>query len=392
MANTYTYPHVEDYIEIIAGYRDPSGKNKQNIFLLPESPISLARYDVKVVESFAQQIANDLGFTDRQSLLAIQLVIKYERQLYKLGVDITPVKTNPQFKNPIRTIDRTVRAWVENDQINVRFPYNIELIEQFRTEGKQSKGAIRWDHDNKYWVADLTENNLNWMYAFLQANNFSIDPSLKSLMDLITDCEKIPYSIELQAREQLEISNATDSLKEYVVNTFGGFDLENLLKLVDNSAILGYSVEKVIEETVIEAYGPRFYSLCTNRELKADANNVEKLIAEIVKYATATNRWPIYVYEPDLSNRLTMLFMRHFHNKEEVCKLDAKEKITEHTRLVYTEKIPRNPTGRIPLLISGSAMLFGGDRQLWLQNAEKVVYFNNDVYKKNPKVKEIASL
>jgi hypothetical protein len=383
MANTYTYPHVEDYIEIIAGYRDPSGKSKQNIFLMPEPPVSLARYDVKVIESFAQQCTNGTGFTDRQSLLAVQLVLKYERQLFKLGVDISPVKVNPDFRNPIREIDRSTRAWIEDDHINMRFAYNAELIDKIRTEAKQSKGSISWNPDKKYWTADLTENNLNWIYAFLQAHNFEIANDLTTAMSLITECEKTPYNIELRARDCLSISNATESLNEYVENSLGGFDLENLLQLVDNSSTLGYTVEKVIEETVIEAYGPRFYNLCTNREVRADANNLDKLIAEIVRYAEVTNRWPIYVYEPDLSNRLTMLFMRHFNDRKQVCKLDAKETITEHTRLVYAEKIPRTPVDRIPLLVSSSGMLFGGDRQVWIQTAEKIVYFSNDVYNKN---------
>ena len=45
-----TFDYVEDYMEFIGGWRDASGKLR-GLFDTVPSPISLARYDVKVVES-----------------------------------------------------------------------------------------------------------------------------------------------------------------------------------------------------------------------------------------------------------------------------------------------------------------------------------------------------
>lgn len=384
MANTYSYSYVEDYIEIIAGSKTPAGKTSYSIFQLPESPISLARYDVKVVESFAEQARNGIGFTDRQAKLATDIVVKYERQLFKLGVDITSVKTTPTFKTPIRVIDRSTRVWVENDQINIRFPFQVELINAIKEESRVSKGAIRWSPDKKIWSADLTEYTVNWVYAFSCTHNFEIDPSLQRLMDQIISVEQNPIKIELQTANSLSIANATDSLVEYVENHLGGFDLNNLLPLVDSAPLLGYTVEKVIEETVIEAYGTRFWSLCANRELKVDSTTSHHLVKDIADYARATNRFPIYIYEPDLSSRLKTEFNKYFAGA--IMTLDNKAMdtdIPEDAKVIYATKIPRKPIERIPLLVSSAGMLFGGDRQIWIQNAEKVVYFTNDVYNKN---------
>lgn len=387
MANTvYTYPHVEDYIELIAGFKDVNGRNKYSIFQLPESPISLARYDVKVLESFGDQCHNGTAFTDRQAKLAVDLVLKYERQLFKLKVDITPVKVHPVFRIPLREIDRTTRVWIEDDQIKLRFPYNIDMIESIRDEGKQGKGSIKFNRTTKVWEADLTEQNVNWVHTFSRQHNFEIDPGVQSLMDIILDVEKTDYRIELQAdAEQLSISNAADSLIEYVNKNLGGFSTDNLLTLIDNSSRLGYTANKIIESVIIEAYGPRFWSLCTNRELKVDLRRgMQDQIDEIVCYATVTNRFPIYLYEPDMSDRLAMLFIRQFE-KTQIANLNNKDAVTEATRLVYTSKIPKDPVDRIPLLVSSAGMIFGGDRQVWLQNAEKVVYFTNEVYNKGTK-------
>lgn len=383
MANTYKHPHVEDYIEIIAGRRSANGNPKGSIFQLPESPISLARYDVKVVESFAEQCNNNVGFTDRQATLAIQLINKYERQLYKLGVDITPIKENPVFKNPIREIDRSSRVWVEDEQIKLRFPFNMELIELVKAEAKVSRGRMQWDPVNKIWVGDLTEYTANWFYAFARSQSFVVDPSLEQVMSCIEQVETQEYAIELRAKDRLVITNAHNSLTEYVEEKLGGFELDNLLPLVDNAPILGYTVEKIIEETVIEAYGTRFYSLCNNRELRVDPATAHNIVKDIVEYARATNRFPIYVYEPDLSGKLATAFNKFFVGQ--MMTLDNKVMDTDITgdiRVVYTTKIPKTDVGRIPLLVSSAGMLFGGDRQVWIQNAEKVVYFSNDVYNK----------
>ena len=392
MANTlYTHPHVEDYIEIIAGYREPSGKSNYSIFTVGTSPINLARYDMKIIPSLAELTLGGRGYTDRQAKLAAELVIKYERQLFKLGIDVGPVH-DPQYRIPLREIDRSNRVWLENDNINIKFPYKVDVIELIRTESKSSKGSIKWDHNKKYWIADLTEYNLNWVYAFSKTHNFEIDTALQLLMDQLLVVEQTPHKIELQATDTLVIANAHESLTDYIKENLGGFSLDNLLPLVDSAPILGYTVEKIIEETVIEAYGTRFWSLCANRELKATTTTDHSLVKNIAEYAHATNRFPIFVYEPDLSNRLLNEFNKYFPEQvyyvtdQQITNFDLDVKV------IYTTKIPKTPVKRIPLMVSSAGMMYGGDRQIWIQTAEKVVYFTKDVYNKNSKGPEVCKL
>lgn len=393
MANTYTYPHVEDYIEIIAGYRAPDGSSKYSIFYTPESPISLARYDVQVVQSFGEQSKNNISFTDKQAALATSIVLKYERQLAKFDVDVTPMKTNPAFRNPIRQIDRSKRAWVDDDKIYLKFPFEAKVIEVIRAEAKVSEGAMRWDHSKKIWVADLTEYNANWVYTFARAHEFEISQELDKLMLQLLDAERTPYSIELRyINNQVEIVNAADSMVDHIRENVCEFTPDNLLPLVDNSSIYSYTIDPVIQDTVKEAYGEKFYKLCAHREIQVGANSNETYVSEIVKYAVETQRWPIYVYEPSLTNQVTSLFVQAF-DQSRVYKMPHKGgAVPDNTQLVCVEKIPKNPVSRIPLLVSTAGMLFGGDRQVWIQNAEKVVYFTADVYNKTKQGKDICKL
>ena len=99
-----SFPFVEDYIEVIAGVKDLTGKNKA-LFDDTSSPLSLARYDVSMLDSLAQQTsAMNVAYTDKQAELAISLVLKYERQLAKHNIKVEPIKDSPKFRSPIRFI------------------------------------------------------------------------------------------------------------------------------------------------------------------------------------------------------------------------------------------------------------------------------------------------
>ena len=66
--------------------------------------------------------------------------------------------------------------------------------------------------------------------------------------------------------------------------------------------------------------------------------------------------------------------------------------VDDTTKIVYTSRIPKRQFTRIPIMVSSAGMMYGGDRQMWLQAAEKVVYFSKDVYNKNVKGKDVCKL
>lgn len=394
MALTFKHPHVEDYIEIIAGYRLPNGKDNYSIFEVGQPIVSLARYDMKIIPSLAEQtIGQAKGYTDKQARLAADLVLKYERQLAKLGIDVTPVRT-PAYRHPIRQIDRSTRVWIENDVIKLRFPYDVTLIEAVRDAAKQSKGSFRFNRDARYHEAALTEWNLNWIYSFAVQHNFNTDASIRQLMDMLLAVEQTPYRIELvYTNHALTITNAETSMTEYIQTHLGGFSLDNILALCDHAPVLGYTIHKDIETDVIKNFSTRFWSLCTNRNLKVDSSINVNLVPELIDYARLTNRFPIFIYEPDLSGRLLAEFDRFFPG--EIINLDNKSGnnvVDATTKIVYTSRIPKRLFTRIPIMVSSAGMMYGGDRQMWLQAAEKVVYFSKDVYNKNIKGKDVCKL
>ena len=379
------YTTVEDYLEVIAGIKDPVTLKKsasQNWFGEFNPIVSLARYDTDVLNSMSTTVNEGRALTERQGELAVKIVVKYKRQLAVNGVDVAPVEENAQWRLPLRKMDYSRKLNVSGDVIVLSFPYSTELIDELRNFRRESQGGGEWDKENKQWRFALTEYNLVWLTTWAETRQFEFDEESRRLNQLIRDCEATPYAIELRLTDTgCEITNCPDTLYNYINNSLGGFELENLMRLVDCSANLGYTVDREIANLVVAAGGPRFYNLATTREVKLDPTTVTDDLASVLDYADRMERWPVVVYEPDLSGKLLnrLVELRGQNNIAHVLnKRDVKDE-TLKARYIHTVV----PTSfNIPLLISSAGMIYGGDKSLMVQQAEKIVYCSADVYNK----------
>lgn len=380
------HTYVEDYIQVIAGAVDPVTLNtKMTIFWEFTPAISLARYDVDVMRSMNDQIVNNTGLTERQAQLAVKIILKYRRQLANIGVDVTPIE-RPQFRLTIRKFDYSESLYISNDCLVLKFPYKQARIDQLREFGKTSHGACHFDREDKVWKIELSEYNVNWVYSWAKAENFNISNDVATMFDDIVACESQNYAIELQVvGDNVVITNATDSLVNYITAHLGGLSIENLLKLVDYSPILGYTVDSSVLQALEIEYSEKFIQLATQRNIKIDPDTVitGSDVADVIKYAEAVGRLPVYIYEPDLSNKLLNRaiecvgadYTHQVGNKMQVV-------VDNTVKVVHTVKPIELATG-VPLLISSAGLVFGGAKQVMIQKAEKVVFCAKDVYNKS---------
>lgn len=246
-----TYSTVEDYLEVIAGIRDPvTLKTKPNNWFNDFEPIvNLARYDTDVLNSMSTTANEGRALTEKQGALAVKIVIKYKRQLAAKGIDVAPVEEQVTWRMPLRKLDYTRKIALHDDKIMVQFPFDSVLIDSLRDFRKESQGHGEWNKENKTWSFALTEYNLVWLTTWAQQNNFEIDQELAQLNSIVAKVEKTPYAIELElANGELTISNCPVTLHEYIVSHMGGFDIDNMMRLVDMSAVLGYTVSTTIAD------------------------------------------------------------------------------------------------------------------------------------------------
>jgi hypothetical protein len=327
--------------------------------------------------------------TEKQGELAVKIVIKYKRQLSAKGIDVAPVEENAKWRQALRKMDYTRRISIVNDRIILNFPYNTDLIDELREFKRGSQGSGEWDKESKQWRFALTEYNLVWITAWAEIREFEFDAESRRLNQLIRDCEYKSYAIELYLTDTgCDITNCPDTLRDYINANIGGFDLENLLRLVDNSAQLGYTVSREIADLVVAGTDPRFYNLATAREVKLDPTTVADDLASVLDYADRTKRWPVVIYEPDLSGKLLAQLRSLRAGVVEVAR-NVKNRNWEdgfkyvHVVVPVTDK-------KIPLLISSAGMIYGGDKSLMVQQAEKIVYCSADVYNKAGQTKVAA--
>jgi hypothetical protein len=379
-----TYTTVEDYLEVIAGLKDPVTLKKsvtQSFFGEFDPIVNLARYDTDVLNSMSTAVHEGRALTEKQGELAVKIVVKYKRQLAAKSVDITPVQENPQWRMSLRKMDYTRRLNIVDSRIVLNFPYNTELIDELRTFRRDSQGAGEWDKEKKQWCFALTEYNLVWLTAWAETREFEFDAEARRLNQLIQDCEATPYAIKLELTDTgCDIANCPDSLREYINNSLGGFELENLLRLVDASAGLGYTVSKEIADLIVAGTSPRFYNLATSREVKLDPTTVDDDLASVLDYADRTERWPVVIYEPDLSGKLLAQLRSLREGVVEVARNVKNRNWEDGFKYVHvvTPVVDRS----IPLLVSSAGMIYGGDKSLMVQQAEKIVYCSADVYNK----------
>lgn len=376
-----TFPYVEDYLEVINGDRDPISGKPYGLFSDTPPIISLARYDVQIINSMSTSTLEGKALTDKQAELALKIIFKYKKQLEKLAIDIGPI-SNPQFRLGVRQIDRRRMLYIDNDKIVLKFPYDTKLIDNIRDLAKISQGRWNFCAEPKIWQLSITETNVIAAHGFATNHQFEISESFKAYLDTVLECEKIPHEIKLtKIDNQLTITNAAPSLIE-AINNWCGFDSSNIDLLVDAAPVYGYTVDKDIEDNIISNYSPRIYNLMTAIESKFSPTVQYELVDDIVKYAKITGRYPIYVYEPDLSDRLLDNFVRQNFEDDEIYRVRDLKKVSPaiHKKVIYFNKYTAQWDQPIPLLISGQGMMHGGEKSMLLQRAEKIVYFATEVY------------
>ena len=188
-----TYTHVEDYLEYLGGY-----EVSLTALITPHSTnrISLARYDVAIVNSMASTTVFGTALTDKQAELAVKLILKYRRQFAKMGIDIAPAET-PVFRLAPRKMDRTKAVWLDGDYIVVKFPYYNDLIKELQQFREESQGRAWYDRDKKLWNLAITEYNVNWIIPWANGHGFEIDHHVQELFAQILECELLPFEIKL---------------------------------------------------------------------------------------------------------------------------------------------------------------------------------------------------
>lgn len=359
-------PYIEDYIELMV----------DNALTWPprEKLIKLARYDEPIVYSMTEQFTRNLGFTDRQAVLAHKLVCKYKRQWASIGYDITDHETHPRYRLPIRNIDRTRQIDIQDNLIVLKFPYDQAIISELRATVPEMPGRLVWDKDKRYWIAACIEPRLIWAKEFGLKHNFEFSPEFNQAIALMLAQDD--YAIRLQRENnKLTITNAADSLIDFI-QEHGGFENNNFMRLLDYAGVLDYEVDPGVYDLFDHVPSPEIITMLTQRNINIEYGNAGIDLAPVIEYANLVNRFPIYVYESG-SSQLKSQLTKYFSEQDIVFR-KTKSGQRETGRVIYFNHW-HSADSNIPLLITTHTLMIGSRRQQVLQSSEKVIYFTQNI-------------
>ena len=377
--NMQIFQYVEDYLEYLGGYE--VGIPTKLLAPPQAQKISLARYDISIIDNMSASTVWGTALTDKQSELVVKLVLKYRKQFAKNNIDVSPVE-HPQFRLPIRKIDRSKTVKLINDSMAIRFPYDTKLINEIQEVKGISQGSVRFERDTKTWYFGITEYNVNWVITWAQAYGFDIDQKILTLLDQIIECEKHPYKIELiKQNNEYTVTNAPSSLLEYL-DQHGGLNTGNIVKLIDHSGICGYQVDQKILQQATKQYGQSLSEIGEKHSIHIKPS--PKNLNMIFDYAELTDRYPICIYNPTLFD----INLNRFDEKD-IVRFDrnGKTKTSEYNpydvKIIYAHKIPATWNFPVPLLVTTFEMMFGGRKMDWTRKAEKIIYYGATRLKEN---------
>lgn len=378
--NFIKFEFVEDYLEVLAGKRDPFTRKQQYHGFKPI--VSLARYDVSVVDSISDRALRREPLSEKQAALVCSILLKYRKQLRKCGIEVSPVEA-PKYRLPLVKSDSTKRLWADGDVLKLKFPYVQDLINSIRTMSRDSHGSVTFNKDSKVWEMELTEFNLSWSCTFAQMHKFEIDERVLGLMDELIQIEEEGYKIELFLDgDKLAISNAEDSLIKYVEEHLGGFAVENVQKLVDYSGILGYTVH----EKLVGVVQPHEFT----QAQEVVAKPFEIPYSEIFHYIKETKRFPAMIYLNNyMGSKHFKELAKEFFDESEIYEVKTaspsnpgyKYNPPEGTKIIFTNRVLKwyeHMNEPYKLFVSTQRMLYGADKSLWLSNAERIIYYTQE--------------
>lgn len=346
MLTEFTY--VEDYMEFIAGWRTRSGKALQ-LFQNVASPLALARYDVRIVDSLSMQtILDNRPYTDKQAELAKRIVFKYRRQLANLTEPLMVPDTLENFRLGVRQVDRTKSASVHDGVIWLRFPYDTEIIGAVKEFSKKSQGSLHWDNQNKVWKMALTEYNIGLVMTYFKSREFEISQEIEQLFEKVLECEQHPYKIELVNHgDKYTVTNAEDSLLNHLEKTLGDDCWTDLIRLCDYAEIYGYEISEGVKKELDQLVKNKLVrQLICHKKFGVTLGEFK----HVVEYARLVNRLPLHYYTSTI----------------------LPEKSSDS--IVYLGSSTKLPVDyKINLLVTESSYMIGNRKQQWLQSAEKII-------------------
>ena len=263
-----------------------------------KSEYSLDRWARAAIDNIALQLIDPVYITEKQGNLALKIIRRYRKQLYKQGYDVKDLVKNPVWKGSFRIIDYTKSVTIEDGMVILRFPYNADTINHVKKISKTFKGTVNYKENNKTWHFTLMEDVFDpeFILYFIESG-FAVSDEFTKLHDqcaMIRDHSDDHLPI-LDYDGELKFVNCHVNLithfKEHVSEVYNN----DLYKIVDRGSDYGLTIGKGLKDLYNQRYGKNIIDkIVFNKMCELDKSKVT--IKDLIQYIKKVDCYPVFFH------------------------------------------------------------------------------------------------
>lgn len=249
---------------------------------LIQGHVHLSKKDFGFFNNIKNQISKDKPITSNQNNLFSKLLLKYQRQLNKLGFDIVQLDKLDWTKEVISSKDEYLCAKIsiENGQLTIRCPYNTKFIQKFKNV---SNNYFIWDKESKRYTSTLCTHNLKLAYYEVNKyfENVRYDTAVQTILDEVQSFKNcnIWNPTLVKTGNHFYIYGSNESLDKAMENITLSDDPKTLLQLSQ----LGIEVDKsILLNDRLRQFASTFYATIDIDSIKDLADWLKELNYDLI--------------------------------------------------------------------------------------------------------------
>lgn len=277
-------------------------------FLVGKVPKSLNfrvdRSDLKILNSISQQVASNVGLTDRQSDLVLKKIEKYADSLKKCGVDTDLILAAPTYRIPLRYIDRTQAIYLEpvegkkKPKIAIKYVFS-KIFAEIWSMIEDDLTHITTANKNIKEV-EYSEQNLLTIVKHLSPLKFDISDEIQEIYKKMVEISENPHNFlpYVDIKNNLPtLVNAHPSCLSYLETKFSNLSIDDILSYANEAKSCGISLKSpnFIKEISNRTSSDLTKKILTESSTRFRFDESKKDISTLFKSINEIGQWPILV-------------------------------------------------------------------------------------------------
>jgi len=244
--------------------------------------------DKGILTSIDRQVKRGAALTDRQHDLVKTKLLSYKDFLFSVGITDLQEKLDV-LKYPLRFVDRSKSVVLNNDLIEVKFPFNKKTIVTLDSVVQKCKRFYSHEKGSSIHKFKLNEVTVNEVVSAFQHKNFYIDPNVSKFYEKIKEIKMNKESV-LPGIYNNKLTNFKKSALDLMNLELGPLTSQNLIKFYDRRRRYGITDINgtVYQNTLTETIA---YREETEIAVNPEIHSLDSIVDAIIQL----ERFPILV-------------------------------------------------------------------------------------------------